>query len=129
MSKVMIEVDTEEGTITASVNGKKVDNVGSVSIYKMTDHYSKNQKTEVDVCINSFTKDEAGVKTITSICAEKSETGRAAIVCGTVKAEYEDFVVNPFARENPTDEYSEAKASVKKVFSNIFGAHRTSKSE
>lgn len=124
MAKVMIEVDTEEGTVSATVNGKAVDDVTSISVYKMIDPYSKKQEPEIEVYINSATKDEAGVKTYKSICAEKSVGGRTAITIGTIKSNFDDFVVNPVVREPQDGEYVEAKESVKKAFSGIFGSRR-----
>lgn len=121
MAKVMITVDTDEGTVSATVNGKSVEDITSVSIYRMMDPYSKKQEPEVEVFINTSVKDEAGVKTYKSICAERSVGGRTAITLGTMKSEFDDFVMNPvISNLHPDGEYGEARASVKKAFSEIF---------
>lgn len=124
MSKVMIEVDTDEGTVSATINGKKVDDVSSISIYKIVDPYSKKQEPEIECYINSHSKDSDGVKTYKSICAERSEAGRTAMAIGTMKSDYDDFLINPVVREKNDGDYSEAAASVKRAFSSIFGARR-----
>ncbi len=126
MAKVNIVIDTDEATISATVNGKKVDNIMSINVYKSTDMYSKNQDSVVEVNINSMTKDENGVKTYTGICAEKSVAGRTALVTGTVKSEFDDFLINPVINVPhwAVSEYAEATNSVKRAFSNIFGSRR-----
>lgn len=121
MAKVMIEVDTEEGTVTAMINGKAVKDVQSISVY--VDNY--NNKTEVGCNIGTKTTDDSGVRTYTSICAEHSKDGIVALSLGTMRSEYDDFLINPVVKASQDDgEYAKGRESVKKAFSNIFGNRR-----
>jgi len=95
MAKVVITVDTDEATIDATINGKTVDNIKSISVYKMVNMYSKDQESEVDVMISSSMEEEGGIKTVTHICCEKTTMGKLAVSLGGVKTEYEGFITNP----------------------------------
>ncbi len=121
MAKVMIEIDTDEGSLAVRVNGKTVDNVQSVMV--TSDSY--NNTTEVGCSISTKSVDENGVRTYTNICAEHSKAGIAALALGTMRSEYDGFLVNPAAKASLDDgEYALARESVKKSFSNIFGNRR-----
>lgn len=113
MAKVVITVDTETATLSASVNGKEVDNVKSVSVYKFVDSYTKNKTPEVDVSISSFTEEEDGVRKSMHICCEHSTAGKTAVSLGGAKAEFEGFVTNPVGESLSGNDYSCAGKAVR----------------
>jgi hypothetical protein len=119
MAKVIIELDTEDGSLTATINGKAVNDVESIMISRYNDDY-KN-KPEIGCSISTKTINDDGVRTYTNICAEHSKSGRTALALGTLKTEFDDFVVNPVPAENKDNPYVDAKQTVAKQFSKIFG--------
>lgn len=123
MAKVKIELDTEDGSLNVSINGKAVENVECVSVHRYTDSY--RNKPEVGCSISTKTVDDGGVRTYTNICAEQSVEGRTALRLGTTRSDFDDFLVNPVVKPDTDGAvYSEATANVKKVFSQIFGSRR-----
>lgn len=70
MAKVVMTVDTEEGTLDVSVNGKAVADVTRVSAW-MGKYYNEKDQLVPRCCvdINTANKDEDGVSTVTTIMA------------------------------------------------------------
>lgn len=48
MAKITIEINTEDKSIAASINGKAVSNVSSISVYKMRykEHYDDEEEED-----------------------------------------------------------------------------------
>jgi hypothetical protein len=120
MAKILVEIDTEEATLRASVNGKEVSNVDGISVYKCKDMDEKDEY-EVRVSISTFVEDEAGVKTITHICASDSN-GKALLKEGALASKYEGFLIKPSVvnQKEEVRDYSEASKSVAESYKEFF---------
>jgi len=109
MSKVLIEIDTESSEMSVEVNGKKINNVVSLSagLYRYPEEDgSMKMKCGVDICTE--TEDENDVKTRTYICANKKDfKGKPVNIEGFVLDEIK-------ANESSKEEI------VKKQIANIF---------
>lgn len=71
MAKVVIEVDTETKSLDVSINGKKIEDVGYVSVYKY-ENYDEEEK--LDCTVQTCTEDEeGGVKQMTNYFCHASE--------------------------------------------------------
>lgn len=84
MAKFSIEVDTEANTLAVTVNGKKVNDVSSVSAYCCESY--DDEGMEVHCNVNQSAKDETGLMTYTSMCASESREGAVASKAGKVKS-------------------------------------------
>jgi hypothetical protein len=60
MSKIVIEIDTEEETITAKFNGKTYKDVNSVNFYKCREYESSDEAPEYEVCGSISLENEEG---------------------------------------------------------------------
>lgn len=122
MAKVTINIDTAEGTLSASINGKAVENIEQVMAYVYKDGYSSKSKEMVGVNISTKTEDAEGVRTYTSICAKNSKEGIEAMKQGTTASKYDDFLVNPVPPKiDIPSEHTEVKEKIKSAFAGFFG--------
>lgn len=123
MAKVIVELDTEEGMLSVKINGKPVSDVESVMVGCYHDTIKDENEVMCDICTKRV--DAGGVRTYTRICAEQSKDGANALALGTVRSEYDGFLINPVSKASKdTGEYVEARKSVEKAFFNIFGNRR-----
>lgn len=81
MAKFVVNVDTDEGTLEVSMNGKKLEDVCCVDFDKgQTFDYEKNMIVDkVYVSISSAKKDDSGAMIQTRICASLAEQMKDAI--------------------------------------------------
>lgn len=70
MAKINIEIDTEEATVMASIDGQQIENVSSIYVYKYHDSYE--DEDEVSVRVSTMTKNEGSdvVKTEDYMCCD-----------------------------------------------------------
>ena len=82
MATISISFDTEDKDIEVSIDGKKLDDVTGVQIYRpyVYSTYEANDKDADDVycCeITTLSQDEeSGIKTLTRVVASESKTGK-----------------------------------------------------
>lgn len=65
MAKVIIELDTEQNTLSANIDGKSVDNIDYISFYRYC-HCQNNQDNISFSLTQKVNKEENGVSTYTS---------------------------------------------------------------
>lgn len=75
MAKIIIEVDTEEETLSASIDGTDIKNVGSVSVYKYTDMYENEDEISVNMTVVEPNK-ESGINKVTNYYTVSSLEGK-----------------------------------------------------
>jgi len=130
MAKIVINADTDAGTIEVSVNGTVIDNVEYVSLVKMKPYDSKKDDYEVDCSISTMVKDENGVLTRTHICAREAPMGRTAAALGAPPYDKVDgFIVNPISSNKNEHTNPKAVVSAKEYFGKVFGKNRDGKKD
>lgn len=103
MAKVVVEVDTDAGTMDVSVNGKKVDTPQYFSSYMSKDYEGK---AYAGFSIETVKKED-GVTTRQMVCAKKSKEGELSMSLGGVDSDIPECVVDV------------TKASVREIDQNI----------
>ena len=85
MAKITIEVDTTEATMSVIVNGEKLSNVKSVSLYKYDENsYYGEEKVEFSA-MQYETDENNDVRKYIQTCAAQSHKGKEAIAKGAQK--------------------------------------------
>lgn len=94
MAKANIEVDTETGDMSVSVNGKKVDKVERIyaSKYMGWDYESNTPKpySTFEVCV--YDKDDSGVVSYTKLMASDCDAVKASKEVYAKDEKYPEFV-------------------------------------
>lgn len=72
MSKVSIELDTQENSLVVKVDGMVVDNVSDVSIYKY-ETYDDEDKVSISITKVDRPENKGDLAVYTRLCASKNE--------------------------------------------------------
>lgn len=109
MAKVVITFDTQDKSLTATMDGKTVENLESASFYRGY-NYDTSKSTDEFRC-NLTTvekKEDDGVSMYTQISAKQSAEGREAIAQGAgTYALNDDFVAHKRPSEKIVNDISE----------------------
>lgn len=65
MAKVVIELDTEKNSLSATIDGKSIDNIDYASIYRYCGSHGESENLSFSLN-QKVTKDDSGVSTYTS---------------------------------------------------------------
>lgn len=83
MAKVNVEFDTKTKELEVTFNGKKIDNVYSVNLYK--DYYSDASENPFGMSLmtlDSSKQDDEGYRSMQQIVAKESKDAKEAIEAG-----------------------------------------------
>lgn len=113
MATVVITIDTEENTVTASIDGKEVADVTSVSAYKYEDYYNKNKpKVSWNISANNSTGDD-DFSSYVNYCSATASVGRDGAVNIKLSG---TKVMEEVKAELSKDVYEKARADISSYF-------------
>lgn len=95
MAKLVVNLDTETGEFTATVNGVAVDNLQSVHCFCYEEPMEEGEGPEKECTFSIQTmKKEEGVNTFQTIYAKKTPQGQEAIRLGGKDSEIPECVID-----------------------------------